>query len=116
MLSDTVVLITRDGFGTTSAGDAAFGEEMLEKFLHTLEGREDKPAAICAYTEGALVVTDDSPVLLSLQMLEAAGVEIIACGTCLDHYGRTDRVAVGRIGAMTDIVEKMAAAAKVITV
>ena len=116
MLADSVVLITRAGFGTTSPDDEGFGVEMLERFLHTLESRSDRPAAICCYTEGVRTATEDSPVLLSLRMLETSGVEIISCGTCLDHYGLTDRLAVGRVGTMTDIVEKMAAASKVITI
>jgi len=114
MLANTVVLVTRLGFGTTA--DERFGIDMLERFLHTLESRSDQPAAICCYTEGVRAMVDDSPVLLNLQMLEDAGVEIIACGTCLDHYGLTDRLAVGRVGAMTDIVEMMARASKVVTI
>jgi len=116
MLAGTVVLVTRLGFGTTAPGDEGFGVEMLDKFLHTLESRQDRPAAICCYTEGVRAMADDSPVLLSLTMLEASGVEIVACGSCLEYYGLTDRLAVGRLGAMTDIVELMASAPKVITI
>lgn len=116
MLAGTVVLVTRLGFGTTAPADEGFGMEMLDRFLHTLESRQDRPTAICCYTEGVRAMADDSPVLLSLRMLEASGVEIVACGTCLDYYGLTDRLSVGRVGTMTDIVEMMASAAKVITI
>jgi hypothetical protein len=116
MLANSVVLVTRSGFGTTSPADAGFGVEMLDKFLHTLEARSDKPAAICFYTEGVEAVTQGSPVLLSLQMLEDDGVRLIACGSCLEYYGLADRVAVGEAGGMNDIVEQIASADKVVTV
>ena len=55
-MKDAVILVTKRGLGTTSAEDAAFGSEMLEKLVHTLEVMEDKPKAICFYTEGVKLV------------------------------------------------------------
>ena len=116
MLDRTLVLVSRNGFGTTAPSDEAFGTAMLEKFLHTLEARGDRPAAICFVTEGIAAVTTDGPALLSLQMLEQMGVRMVACGTCLDHYGRRDDLKVGEAGGMNDIVDLMAGADKVITI
>ena len=38
------------------------------------------------------------------------------CGTCLNFYGLSDKLAVGAVSNMYDIVSQMQAAAKVITV
>ena len=114
MLSNAVVVVSRPGMGTTGPGDEAFGTEMLERFLHTLEGREDKPAAICFVTEGVRVVAEDGGALLSLRVLEEAGVRLVSCTTCLNHYGLADRVLAGEMGAMTDIVDLLSEAGKVI--
>jgi sulfur relay (sulfurtransferase) complex TusBCD TusD component (DsrE family) len=114
MLDKAVVVITRRGMGTTGPDDEAFGVEMLEKFLHALEGREDRPAAICFVTEGVTTVADDGNAVLSLRMLEEAGVRLVSCRTCLDHYGLADRVQVGETGTMADIIDLLAAADKVI--
>ena len=114
MLDKAVVVIARHGMGSTTPGDEAFGLEMLEKFLHTLEGRDDKPAAICFVTDGVHAVAEDGAAVFSLRMLEESGVRLVSCGTCLDHFGLTDRVLVGEVGAMTDIVDLLAAADKVI--
>ena len=46
--------------------------------------------------------------------MEARGVEILTCGTCLEHYGLTEKLAVGSVTNMYTIVEKLAAAGKVI--
>lgn len=115
MLDGTVVLVRRNGFGTTAPSDEAFGTVMPEKLLHTLEARGDRPAAICFVTEGISAVTTDGPELLSLQMLEQMGVRMVVCGTCLDHYGRRDDLKVGEAGGMDDIVDLIAAADKVVT-
>jgi hypothetical protein len=114
MLGNAVVVIARHGMGTTGHGDEAFGVEMLEKFLHTLEGRDDKPAAICFVTDGVRTVAEDGAAAFSLRMLEESGVRLVSCGTCLDHFGLTDRVRVGQIGTMAEIVDLLADAGKVI--
>ena len=46
--------------------------------------------------------------------MEAQGVEILTCGTCLNYYGLTDKLAIGGVTNMYVIVETLAKAAKVI--
>ncbi|MHB8861845.1 MAG: DsrE family protein [Pirellulaceae bacterium] len=112
----TVIVVTRSGLGTTAAEDAEFGVEMLDKFFHSLERQPEKPHAICFYTEGVKLLVDGSAVVLGLKLLEALGVRIIACQSCLHHYDLQDRLAVGKTGGMPDIVQLMREADKVITV
>ena len=52
--------------------------------------------------------------LEDLRTLEAMGVEILTCGTCLNYHGLTDKLAVGSVTNMYDIVEKLTKAGKVI--
>jgi len=61
------------------------------------------------------MVADDSPVLEPLRALEAGGVTVIACRTRLEHWRLLDRVAVGEIGTMAQVIELQAAAGKVVT-
>ena len=116
MNSKTLILVTRNSLGTVSAGDEPFGTEMLDKFFHTIESRTEKPHAICFYTEGAKVVCEGSPHILSLKLLEGLGVKLVTCQTCLNHYGIADQVAVGGTGGMVEIIELIEQATKVITV
>ena len=46
--------------------------------------------------------------------LEAQGVTIMTCGTCLNYYGLTERLAVGSVSNMYTIAETLAGAGKVI--
>ena len=41
-------------------------------------------------------------------------MEILTCGTCLNHYGLTEELAVGSVTNMYAIVEKLAGAGKVV--
>ena len=46
--------------------------------------------------------------------MEAQGVQILACGTCLNYYGLTEQLAVGSVTNMYAIAEAMNGADKVI--
>jgi hypothetical protein len=116
MAGTTVILITKQNLGTTGPGDEPFGLEMLDRLLHTLEARVQDIAAICFYTEGVRLLCDSSSLLPSLKLLHGLGARMVACQTCLDHYGLTDRLAVGEIGGMGEIVRLMMEAEKVVTV
>lgn len=54
-------------------------------------------------------------VFAELQALEARGVHVISCLTCLDYYGLVEQLAVGIIGGMPDIIAAQWGAQKVIT-
>ena len=46
--------------------------------------------------------------------MEAQGVEILTCGTCLNYYGITEKLAVGGVTNMYVIAEKMLNAGNVV--
>ena len=49
-----------------------------------------------------------------LKVLAQNGTEILTCGTCLNHYGLADKLAVGSVTNMYGIADTMANAGKVI--
>jgi len=108
----TVILITANGMGRA---DIALQQTLMAKYLSLLEDQEPPPEALCFYTEGVRLVTEGSPVLAFLRQLEARGVQLIVCKTCLDYWGITGEVRVGRVGGMTDILDAQMRADKVIT-
>lgn len=108
----TVLLITNDGMGRA---DQALQHKLITTYFQLLEESNTLPGAICFYTDGVKLVTTGSPVLELLRALEAKGVHLIICGTCLQHFGLEDQVKVGVVGGMTDIIEAQWRAGKVIT-
>jgi hypothetical protein len=109
----TVLLVTRNGMGH---GEPDLQQKLFAKYLRLLDENNMLPGAICFYTEGVRLVTEGSPVLELLQSLEARGVNLLICLTCLEYYGLVDRVRVGTVGGMPAIIAAQWAATKVVTV
>jgi selenium metabolism protein YedF len=110
--SDTVILITRNGMGEA---DQVLQHKLIDTYLKLLDEHDVLPGAICFYSEGVHLVVEGSPVLDTLQSLERKGIRLILCSTCLNYYNFTEKVKVGIVGGMGDIIEAQRRAAKVIT-
>jgi sulfur relay (sulfurtransferase) complex TusBCD TusD component (DsrE family) len=104
--------VVHDGMG---AADSALQHTLLQKYLLLLIDNHTLPGAICFYTSGVKMVVEGSPVLDVLRSLEAQGVRLIICKTCLDHFGLLEKVRVGIVGGMGDIIAAQHLADKVIT-
>jgi hypothetical protein len=100
--SETVLLITRNGMGEA---EPALQQKLIATYLRLLDESGSRPAAICFYANGVHLAAEDSPVLELLTSLEAKGVHPILCSTCLNDYGLNEKVGVGIVGGMTDIIE-----------
>lgn len=108
---NTVVVISADHMGE---GDETLGKILLKGFLFALTQQETLPKTVLFYNGGASVTCEGSASLEDLQKLHELGVEILTCGTCLNHYGLAEKLRVGEVTNMYVIVEKQMQATKVI--
>lgn len=108
----TAVVFNNDGLGRA---DEALRHKLATNYLRTLAELGQRPRSILFYADGVKLVVEGSPCLKELETLARAGVPLIACRTCLDHYGLLDKVRVGEIGNMVRIIEAQGEAEKVIT-
>lgn len=83
------------------------GHGEIHQLLGMLEGVKNPPVKLYFTTEGVSLVAAGSPILPRLKKLEANGVEMVACRTCLDYLGLRDYVEVGHISAMEHIMTDM---------
>ncbi len=113
MNNETVFLFTRFGLG--NAPEELQGK-LAQKFLSLIIEGGDLPGKILFYTDGVKLTCAGSPVLEQLKQLEARGVELVICKTCLDYFGLGEKVEVGIVGGMPDIIEAMGKAEKMVTV
>ena len=97
------------------SADVALQRKLLDTYLRLLTENDSLPAAICFYTDGVKLVVEGSPFLEHLSHLERRGVRLIACSTCLNYFGLSEKVRVGIVGGMPDILEAQSRASKVIT-
>ena len=109
---DWAVFVGRDIIGD---GDRELGTNLMRMFFYTLSQGEDKPGAVLFMNAGVKLPTLDEQVVEHLKALSAVGVEILVCGTCLNFYGLTDRLRVGTVSNMYDIVTRMQKAGKVVS-
>ena len=110
-LRDTVVYVASEGMG---CGDEELGTELMSKFLDTASQFKDRISHLIFVNAGAKLVVDGSPVLEQLRHLDNVGVEILACGTCLNYFGITEMLAFGRVSNMVEIVEILSNAGRVL--
>ncbi|TEU11359.1 MAG: sulfurtransferase-like selenium metabolism protein YedF [Anaerolineales bacterium] len=96
-------------------GDEELGGVLVRAFFHTLGEVEPLPQTIIFFNSGVKLVVEGSPVVEDLQALEAQGMEILACGTCLGYYGLKEKVAVGEVSNMYTIAETMLGTGKVVS-
>ena len=102
-----VVAVSSDTMGV---GAEKLGQTLLKGFFYALGQQDVLPRTILFYNGGAAITCEDSASLEDLKSLEAQGVEIMTCGTCLDFYGLTEKLRVGEITNMYSIVEKLTSA------
>ena len=109
--SNTVVAVSSDRMGS---GNDELGKVLIKGFIFAVTQLDTLPKTMLFYNGGATLTTEGSDSLEDLKSLEAQGVEIMTCGTCLDYYGLKDKLAVGSVTNMYSIVETMANAGKII--
>jgi len=108
-----VVFVNSDRIGD---GDGPLGENLMRSFLYSLARTEAKPDALLFMNTGVKLTCEGSGALADIKLLAEDGVAIKSCGTCLDYYGLTEKLAVGEVGTMNGTVETFMAADDVVSI
>jgi len=106
-----VVVISSDRMGR---GDDELGHVLMRSFIHTLLTLEPLPETLIFYNTGVKLTVKGSEVIDDLKEIEASGVSILVCGTCLNYFGISGDLACGIVSNMYDITSSMAAAGRLV--
>lgn len=106
----TLVLLTSDVIGS---GSDELGAKLMGNFLSTLPEMNDL-WRIVMVNGGVRLASMPGKALDALKKLEASGVSILVCGTCLEFFHLTEQKQVGETTNMLDIVTSLDLADKVI--
>ena len=106
-----VVAIGSDKMGD---GNEKLGKNLIKAFIFSLTQAVDKPKTILFYNSGAHLTCEGSLSLEDLNNLQELDVNIMTCGTCLDFYGLKEKLKVGKVTNMYDIVSTMENASLII--
>lgn len=99
-----VVVLSANVMGS---GKEKLGKALMKAFVFALTKQDVLPETVLCYNSGAYLTCEGSESLEDFKVLEAEGVNIMTCGTCLDFYGIKEKLAVGSVTNMYDIVETM---------
>jgi selenium metabolism protein YedF len=108
-----MVMIAADRMGK---GDDELGLKLMASFLKTLKEMGPELWRLVLVNNGVKLSVEGSEILPSLKDLEDQGVNILVCGTCLNHFGLLERKRAGETTNMLDIVTSMQVADKVINI
>ena len=108
-----MVMVATDRIGY---GDDELGQKLMASFLKTLKEMGDGLWRLVFVNNGVKLTIQGSEVLTDLKDLEAQGVHILVCGTCLTHFELLNKKQVGETTNMLDIVTAMQLADKVINI
>ncbi len=101
------ILVAHDVLG---GNDKELGEVLMKAFLGCISKLSRRPAVMAFMNEGVKLVLPESSACEYIKELEKAGTKILVCGTCTTHFGITDKVAVGTISNMFEIMEMITGA------
>jgi len=111
MSSGVVAVIASDVMGR---GDNALGASLLKAFIFTLTELDEPPSAILFYNAGVRLPTEGSNAIEDIERLAQQGCRILSCGACLNYYDLGDKLRVGGVTNMLEIVEIQCNASRVI--
>ena len=110
-VNDFVLVFAKNKIGE---GNDELGQMLVTGFLNTFKEMNRMPKKIIFLNSGVFLVLKNSQVLPVLKEYEKSGVELLACGACLDFYKKTKDIAVGRVSNAYDILNATLDAGKVI--
>lgn len=110
-VGDRILLLTSDCLGN---GAEELGKLLMKNFIITLLETSQIPSRILLLNSGVLLAVEGAETIEALKILEERGVELLACGVCLDYFNKKDLLSVGRVTNMFSTAEHLLAAASVI--
>ncbi|RLK63478.1 sulfurtransferase-like selenium metabolism protein YedF [Atopobacter sp. AH10] len=105
-----VVIVSKE----MGKGEESLTQTLMLGFIHTLAEREEKPKNIILYGEGVALTCKGSEAIDDLKALEAAGVNILSCGICLNFLELDKKLEVGGVTTMGEVVDILAASDHII--
>jgi selenium metabolism protein YedF len=113
--AETRKIVVLLGTETLGQGDDGLGRKLVLNFLLTLKEMGPDLWRLMLVNGGVKLAVEGADALPSLQTLEDAGVRVMVCGTCLNHFGLLEKKKVGETTNMLDIVTAMQLSDKVIS-
>ncbi|MEW6352537.1 MAG: sulfurtransferase-like selenium metabolism protein YedF [Thermodesulfobacteriota bacterium] len=103
------------GTNSMGSGDEELGRKLMRGFLRTWIDIKPLPWRMVFINSGVKLTSIDEEAVEAISILGERGVEILSCGTCIEYFGLSDKLRVGRVTNMYEVIETLTTAAKVIS-
>jgi selenium metabolism protein YedF len=107
----SVFVIASDAMGS---GSDELGAILMKAFIHTAVDLDHRPDVIIFYNTGVKLTASDSDVIDDLKALEAKGVKLLICGTCVNFFDLKGRIGAGTVSNMYDIAGTLSTAGRIV--
>ena len=107
-----ICIVPADSMGR---GSEELGWALLQNYVKTIKELSHLPGKIFFYNGGVKIVATDNKAVEAVIEMEQRGVEIWACGTCLEFFHLEKELKIGKITNMFDIVNSMAKASRIMS-
>ena len=107
----TVIVIATDTMGK---GSDELGTILMKAFIHVATELETLPDVMIFYNSGVKLTAEGSDFLGDLKKLEKKGVKMLVCGTCVNYFNLTGKIAAGVVSNMYDIAGTLSRAARIV--
>jgi len=107
------LLVYIDG-ETMGRGNEELGNVLMGAFLKTLKELEIRPWRLIFINTGVKLASRESGYMDTLKEIENSGIEILSCGTCVDYFHLKDKIGIGRVSNMFEILSSFNEATHVI--
>ncbi len=96
-------------FGSDKMGKGSdeLGELLMKGFIYALTESFPYPSSLIFLNSGVRLTIEGSNTLDDLKKLEAQGIKILSCGACLDFYKVAEKLVVGEVSNMYNILEEI---------
>lgn len=111
--SESGYIVVLDGT-EMGQGSSDLGAILLKGFLTALSENDTLPAEVICYNGGVTLASGESIFCDYLKKLNAKGVKITLCGTCVDFYSIKDKLVVGEISNMYYILNRLSSTLKIV--
>ena len=109
--SNTIVVFKSQYMGH---GDEKLGTVLAKGCVYAFSQLDNPPKTIIFYNSGVKLLCEENEFVKDLKALQNKGVKIFACGTCLDYYQLKNKLLIGDITNMYDIVDMLNSSNKII--
>jgi selenium metabolism protein YedF len=106
-----VVLISGECIGSE---EPELGKMLMKGFIGNLKNLDKLPDTIILVNNSVKMVTLNTDTIAIFQELAGRGVEVLACGACLEYFGITDKLQAGSVTDAYTVANKIFKADKIV--